>query len=404
MADTLPTGFVDTSTEEAFNAFTSEEDTNDLDQFPDVNILKGFEGLDASNQNLNPNADAATAAAATEDGDAAATTAAAAAATTTENDDAAAGEKGGGADQTPDYAGAFIDFMKGQGLDVRPEDLGGDFGEAQMNARVEEHYASKFIKDPLMFELAKSGLTIDDHFSTIVPLHQQLSLDDKQLYMEVEATKLLNKDIADGKVDKEDPEAVKAAVLGYRTTLEAQLEAVPEAMLKTLLTPVRKGIEEEITALPKKIQAYKTQQYEVLKNKEEADYKAFQSNMVSEMKKEVAKGNNYGFSFKDQVEQDEFVAYADAQTQLTEIKVKKEDGTESTVQDIPFMHRLNTDPHTVNKVLRILHAMEKGTLTDVKNAARADIKNQLNITPVLPGATGGKNTQTRAFVDTSKPH
>lgn len=387
---THPDGFADTSTEEFLNGQQEGEGEEGGEISTAFNPLSGFT-IDPALMRQNTEAPANEGSGDGKEGGEA-----------SGGQTSAEGGSGGDDGGATDYKASYVDWAKTKGLEVDASKLPETFGEAEMQKEVALYYTSQVVKDPLVLELAKTGLTLQQYNDRVAPLKQVESLPSKEFFAHMEANKAVQDQIGLGQLKADDQAAKKAYYDKAKAESLEKVKNLDDAAVENVVAAQRQAVRDNINELPNRIAAAQEQaqkqQFEKLRKEYEEEHKT----MMEGVRSRVVSGNeNYGIPFGGQAERTEFLDYFERMTKFGDVKVKDESGKETVVQDFPFLKMLE-DEAVQAKVLRVLFAMEKGTFTDLKNNIRQAAKKDLGLEPNLtPSRTANPNGGNSKWADTS---
>lgn len=315
------------------------------------------------------------------------------------------GEDGGDAPPPPappappadevDYRSTYASWAQGKGLAVDASTLPEDFGKEQMEREVALYYTGQVVKDPLVMELARTGMTLEQYQQTVAPMRQLAALPPKDLFAHTEAEGLLAKEVSLGNIKTDDEEAKNAFYLAARAEAMKKVENHNDEAVEGVVSNLRQQLADQANELPNRVRSQQEQQANAERERLRSEYQASQKSMFERTKAAVMSGNSFGIPFTSQAEKTEFLDFYDKQTSFGPIAIKGKDGKEETVQDIPFFRELD-DEQTMAKVVRILYSLKKGTFTDLKNGIRKEVVDHLGIEPVpTPSKSVDQGTDSR---------
>lgn len=312
------------------------------------------------------------------------------------------GDGGDGGDGgAPDYKTAYSNWAKAKNMEVDASTLPETFGAEDLEKAVGMYYVEKYAPDGMTRELVRSGMGYEAYAEQVMPLLQAANMPARELFIAEETEDRLAKEARLGKFDPADGNAVQARRTALATIVSEEIKDMADENLEAAVKQVREAYKAEAAKVPEKAREASAQAAEQRHKAQVAAYAKEQEALANTIKADLQKGNNYGIPFNGQAEKDGFAKYFKESTAYGAIKVKDPStGKESEVQDIPFFHKLE-DPGYLAKVLRVMYALENGTLTDVKNGIRSDALASLGLEPFVETRQPAGGGTLGRFVDTS---
>lgn len=289
---------------------------------------------------------------------------------------------------------AYVSWAKGKGLEVDISKYDTEkFNEQSMEYLVGKHYAyDKFLNrvDPKIMMLAENGVDVDTYLNYRQNLMQGANTDPVLLTKHHLYETIVENEMKLGGIplDEKGQPVIDQEI---QQQLMAQVEQRAKKMSPEQQVAYGKQIQDWYKAQIDELPQHLVERQQQMAAKEIEVHNQAVIDHVENYKAILSKTDDFVAKFSGQAEKEDFLDYMKDQ-----ISVKEIDGQ----QVVPLYYRLENDAEFLTKVVRLVHMLDKGYMTDIKNSERKATFEKLAVVPTIGKSKKSGNAAKDGFVDT----